>query len=103
MPNLFDTVVLIGASVVQTFGLRVGAEQPRYVVLEKTSSIEVRRYEPRIAAETIVVGDPIAARNEGFRRIAGYIFGGNRGRAGIAMTSPVAQKASQEIAMTSPV
>jgi hypothetical protein len=93
MPDFIHTVALVG----------VGAEQPRYVVLERSGPVEVRRYEPRIAAETTVAGDPLAARNEGFRRIAGYIFGGNQKRTGIAMTSPVAQGASQEIAMTSPV
>jgi hypothetical protein len=103
MPDFIHTAALVGSSIVQTFGLRVGAEQPRYVVLVTSGAVEVRRYEPRIAAETTVAGDPLAARNEGFRRIAGYIFGGNQKRTGIAMTSPVAQGASQEIAMTSPV
>jgi hypothetical protein len=103
MPSFVDAAVLIGASVVQTFGLRVGAEQPQYVLLEKAGAVEIRRYEPRIAAETIIQGDPITARNDGFRRIAGYIFGGNQKRADISMTSPVAQSRSQEIAMTSPV
>jgi hypothetical protein len=105
MPSLVETVALIGASIVQTFGVRVGAEQPRYVVLERAGPVEIRRYEPRIAAETSVAGDPIPARNEGFRRIAGYIFGGNQGKASIAMTSPVVQgrAAPEQIAMTSPV
>lgn len=107
MPTIPETAVLILASMVQTFGMRVGAEQPRYTVLETSGPVEIRRYEPRIAAETTIPGGEMDARNEGFRRIAGYIFGGNAGRADIAMTSPVAQTASkpasQEIAMTSPV
>lgn len=105
MPSLFETVALIGAGVVQTFGIRVGAEQPHYVVLERSGPVEIRRYEPRIAAQTTLSGDVVAVRNEGFRRIAGYIFGGNTGRQSIAMTSPVVQSTGggEQIAMTSPV
>ncbi|CAA9349798.1 MAG: hypothetical protein AVDCRST_MAG90-2375 [uncultured Microvirga sp.] len=51
-----------------------------------------------------------AGRNEAFGLLAGYIFGQNRERADIAMTSPVASAASsgagaagRDIAMTSPV
>jgi len=73
------------------------------VVVEQSGPVEIRRYEPRIAAETVVQGDPEDARNEGFRRIAGYIFGGNERQDSIAMTSPVTQSPSQQIAMTSPV
>lgn len=103
MPSLGDAAVLIGASFLQTFGLRVGTEQPHYVVLQRDGPVEIRRYDPRIAAQARVQGDEVAARNQGFRRVAGYIFGGNKGRTEIAMTSPVAQGRPQEIAMTSPV
>lgn len=58
----------------------------------------------------MVSGSSEAARNRGFQRLAGYIFGGNAARTSIAMTAPVAQGAgdvasgrSQSIAMTAPV
>ena len=54
-------------------------------------AIEIRRYGPRIAAQTVVAGDEEMARNAGFRRLAGYIFGGNHSQSQIAMTAPVAQ------------
>lgn len=103
MPSFTETAVLIGASVLQTFGLRVGTEQPHYVVLQREGPVEIRRYDSRIAAQATVEGDEVAARSRGFRMIAGYIFGGNQGRTEIAMTSPVAQGKGQEISMTSPV
>ena len=69
---------------------------------------EIRRYAPQIAAEAIVEGPVEAARNEGFRRVAGYIFGDNTMKASVAMTAPVVQGretsgGSQSIAMTAPV
>ena len=103
MPSFTETAVLIGASLLQTFGLRVGTEQPHYVVLERDGPVEIRRYDPRVAAQATVDGDEVSARGRGFRMVAGYIFGGNQGRTEIAMTSPVAQGKGQEIAMTSPV
>jgi len=84
---------------------RAATEQPAYVVLERSGGVELRQYSPRLVAETTVTGDELSARNQGFRVIADYIFGGNQGRAAIAMTSPVAQSPAraQKIAMTAPV
>jgi hypothetical protein len=91
---------LLGAGAVQA------TEQPRYDVVEKVGSFEVRRYGPRLAAEVTVSGSAESARNAGFRKLAAYIFGGNTTRASIAMTAPVVQSArgqSESIAMTAPV
>jgi hypothetical protein len=67
------------------------------------NGLEIRSYGPRIAAETSVAADEEQARYDGFRRLAGYIFGANRAKAKIDMTVPVAQQKSQTIAMTAPV
>jgi hypothetical protein len=72
-------------------------------VASRLGPVEIRQYGPRIAAETVVDADEVAARSAGFRRLAGYIFGGNRSRSRIGMTAPVAQSASQKIEMTAPV
>ena len=85
-------------------GIRSGTEEPHYTVVESLGALEIRAYGPRIAAETTIAGDELSSRSAGFRRLAGYIFGGNTGHASIAMTAPVAQSTgSQTIAMTAPV
>lgn len=78
------------------------AEEPKFTVTAKLGSVEIRQYGPRVAAETVVQGDEMAARNAGFRRIADYIFGANHAATKIAMTAPVAQSGTK-IAMTTPV
>lgn len=80
----------------------VSEEEPRHEVIARLGEVEIRRYAPRLAAETLVQGEENAARGEGFNRLAGYIFGGNKGERRIAMTAPVAQEPAR-IAMTAPV
>lgn len=82
---------------------RAATEQPVYKVLHREGAVELRQYGPRLAAETTVRGDEVSARNKGFQAIAGYIFGGNKGKTSIAMTAPVAQAKAEKIAMTAPV
>ena len=91
-------VSLTACSVV---GIRT-VEEPPFTVVDHVGPVEIRQYGPRIAAQTIVAADTESARGIGFRRIAGYIFGGNHARASIAMTAPVAQ-GNETIAMTAPV
>jgi SOUL heme-binding protein len=101
LTKLVSGVVEAGQSVV---GIRSGTEEPGYSVEQKLDGVEIRRYGPRIAAETSVSANEEAARSAGFRRLAGYIFGKNQGSTKIAMTAPVAQQAQGEkIAMTAPV
>ncbi len=103
MATLLGSLLLSACSV---FGIRSGTEEPPHSLVERVGDVEIRRYDPRIAAETTVSGDAYAARGEGFRRLAGYIFGGNQGRVRIDMTAPVAQSgasAGERIAMTAPV
>ncbi|HYZ34794.1 MAG TPA: heme-binding protein [Crenalkalicoccus sp.] len=83
-------------------GRRAGIEEPSYTVADRLGPVEIRAYGPRLAAETVVEGDELAARSAGFRRLAAYIFGANHGGAKIAMTAPVAQS-GQRIAVTAPV
>lgn len=77
-------------------------EEPTYRVVTAYAGFEVREYAGYIVAETIVDAGMDRAGNEGFRRLAGYIFGGNRGAHRIEMTAPVSM-APVKIAMTAPV
>jgi hypothetical protein len=60
--------------------------QPDYKVERRIGVLEVRRYAPRVVARTRVDAGFESAIDEGFRRLAGYIFGGKRH---IQMTTPV--------------
>ena len=85
-------------------------EKPSYTVLRPLSDhSEVRRYNPFIIAEAMLSdaetgGELKNAMNQGFKSVAGYIFGGNTKRESVAMTSPVrAERTSESVSMTSPV
>lgn len=89
------------------FGSRV--EQTDYSVAKRMKGYEIREYPAHIVAQTNVQGPYGKFMSNGFRIVAGYIFGGNTKKESIAMTAPVvAQKggrssASETIAMTAPV
>jgi hypothetical protein len=84
-------------------GAAMAIEKPAHEVARRYADFEVRDYAPRVVAETEVNLPRAEAGNEGFRRLAGYIFGKNRGERRIAMTAPVAQSPGTKIAMTAPV
>jgi effector-binding domain-containing protein len=99
--------IIIGIIILWTiwgyFSSRV--ESTRYSVLESKKNYEIRLYPEHIVAQTVVVGSHRDAMSQGFRIIAGYIFGGNTKKQSIAMTTPVTEKitTSESIAMTTPV
>lgn len=72
-------------------------ESPQYDVIGTVGAAEIRDYETHILAEVSVRGDQQSALNQGFRALAGYIFGGNDGGASVAMTSPVTQTSDGDI------
>jgi len=71
----------------------MAVSEPAFSVIRSEGRIELRDYPGFIVAETEVSGDFDAAGRMGFRRVAGYIFGGNKKPDGssekIAMTAPV--------------
>jgi len=86
----------------------MAVEEPKFTVLEKEDSFELRAYAPKLIAEVLVDGELSEASSKGFKLIADFIFGNNKAQSGksetISMTAPVAVKASSEmISMTAPV
>jgi hypothetical protein len=83
----------------------MASEEPDFTVVMAEDGFEVRDYPALIAAEVAVSGSRDEASNEGFRLLAGYIFGGNTRQESIAMTTPVVQgrPRGETIAMTAPV
>jgi hypothetical protein len=121
--NYINVIVLVGEINMRTFKIiglaglallcvssllmvkpAMAIEKAKYTVLKKEDGFEIRKYDPRIVAETFVEGDLEEAGNEGFRRLFDYISGENTKKRSISMTAPVSQETgSTKIAMTAPV
>jgi hypothetical protein len=90
--------IWISSSVLLIFGAIIlimsftskGIETPNYKVLKKIGEVEVRLYPKMLVAKTKLADKSFDNQgSNGFRTIAGYIFGGNEQNEKIAMTSPV--------------
>lgn len=90
--NILYTVIglIVLWSIWGYFSSRV--ENAKYSVIESKSEYEIRLYPEHIVAQTTVKGTYDEALNQGFRIVAGYIFGGNTKKESIAMTAPVIEK-----------
>ncbi len=65
-------------------------ETPKYRVIKTLGEVEIREYPSLVLAQTsLKKSDYDQEGNNGFRTIAGYIFGGNQKKQKIAMTAPV--------------
>lgn len=111
--SLLSTGLFFSVGGCSVIGIRTTPE-PSYEVLITEGDFELRQYGPQLIAETFVQNvqhsmpkedrDYRSSGNQGFRRLAGYIFGGNTSQEEIAMTAPVLQgERSEKIAMTAPV
>jgi hypothetical protein len=103
-------VILTGVALAALLATPIGCaavakvDEPKFALEVREREFEVRRYQARVVAETHVDGDRKEAESEGFRRLAGYIFGGNKAKTKISMTAPVGQTTDgRKIAMTAPV
>jgi hypothetical protein len=74
---------------------RLVTESGGYVLQATLGDIELRRYPQQIWAETVVEGATWSeALNEGFRRLAAYLFGDNAAAERLTMTAPVVSSLS---------
>lgn len=83
MPTMLVLNFVLGDGLMAT-------ERPSFAVERRGSGLEIRQYQPYLVAQTEVDGPLESAGNEGFRRLAGYIFGDNGAGRKLAMTAPVA-------------
>lgn len=96
---------LIGGWAGYTHLYESGLDEPEYRVVDRLGDVEIRQYESFIVAST----KPRLAGNnglgEGFRTLAGYIFGGNQPSEKMSMTAPVLQQnhSGETLSMTAPV
>ena len=76
-------------------------ETPKYKVVKTYDSFEIREYDSMILAQTVIQETSIKkSGNTGFRKVAGYIFGGNRNNQQIAMTAPVIMEVGDNTKMS---
>ena len=68
---------------------RLFTPEPKRTVEPRRNGLEIRHYAPVRIAETNVDAPWQDALDEGFHRLAGFIFGGNAQKQRIAMTAPV--------------
>lgn len=80
-------------------------ESLAYMVERKDGDIEIRKYTDHIMAHVDVDASFDDAMGIGFRILANYIFGGNKKRSSIDMTTSVSEEKveSERISMTTPV
>ena len=72
-------------------------EEPAFAAIGTLGAVELRRYAPGIQARTSLADS--GQTNAGFRRLAGFIFGGNDKNMKIAMTAPVEETLEPEPTM----
>ena len=106
MKTFFIIVVLILISffIFQAYVARSTArtEEQKYKVLEKDGDFEIRFY-PKAVMATVNMPSSSYTKmsSSGFRRLAGYIFGGNEQQESIAMTAPVHMEVKEDTASMS--
>ena len=82
------SVILIGF-IFYSFKVK-DIEMPKYRVIKQLGEVEIREYPSLILAKTsLKKSDYDQEGSNGFRTVAGYIFGGNQSQQKIAMTAPV--------------
>ena len=96
---------LVGAWAGYTHFYEGGLGQPEYTVVDTYDGVEFRQYEPFVIASVLPDQTGESGLSNGFRQLAGYIFGGNHQDESLAMTAPVLQQDApgESLPMTAPV
>lgn len=84
-------------------GIRLG-EEPSYTIMKSDGEFEIRKYDPMTVASVIVRGDHDVAIEEGFLKLADYIFGKNTQEYSVRMGQTMTKESqSAQLPMTAPV
>lgn len=84
------TIILIVAAVIISLWFAWGLisphiwEQPEYTVLKRLDKVEIRKYH-----QSKIITTRASTSNSAFSKLASYIFGNNKEKEKIAMTTPV--------------
>jgi hypothetical protein len=93
-------MVLLTSSQVYTAVTSRKTEMYAYKVVKDYNTFEIRKYEEAVFAKTSVNAKGYSeGANNGFRILAGYIFGGNEKNESISMTSPVKMTMDEKMTM----
>ena len=79
----------------------MASERLTYKTLFKKENIEIREYNAAVFATVRSEGEIFKNRSKNFRKLAGYIFGGNSNSEQISMTSPVTMKQEADTSVMS--
>jgi hypothetical protein len=75
-------------------------ETPQFTVLRSYGEVQIRQYPQMLVAKTSLSNRSYEkSGSNGFRTIAGYIFGGNKTQQKIAMTAPVVMEMGDSASM----
>lgn len=97
---LLVLVIVVGLAVVVVSFRSGNIETPQYKVVKIYGEVEIRLYPKMVVAKTALSNASFdASGSNGFRTIAGYIFGGNANNQKIAMTAPVVMNLGDSAAM----
>lgn len=105
MNRILILIVLLGAVFVfMQIVLKKNTDkvtEESYTVVKKFDNFEIRKYPELFVASTLMDSSGYENNsNNGFRTVAGYIFGGNEKSQKIAMTSPVIMDLSDSVEMS---
>jgi DNA gyrase inhibitor GyrI len=107
--SLSLTALLLGGCAVVG---AAAAEEPDFELVAEDGPVQIREYGELLVARTRVDGSYEKTGKDGFRRLAGFIFGNNQPQEKVAMTAPVLREPAakrsdknqgEKIAMTAPV
>ena len=75
-------------------------ETPQFTILRSYGEVQIRQYPQMLVAKTSLSNRSFEkSGSNGFRTIAGYIFGGNKTQQKIAMTAPVVMEMGDSASM----